>query len=309
MTSRLRSAWHALVLAALAALIAGCTGTATPPPTSSPPGAPLSEAAAKLALFDRFGPLVYCDPDEFPVARVDQASAALAHLAEMQADPIWPLLARRVGFSVSQPPGGDQLLAAYSAWKMARALVLTPSSDGWSFDARFAGTGSDATQSGRIAHVAGTINTAGIIQVTAEEASAPPPCPICLARGTTIATPAGEVAVETLRPGDPVWTVDGRGRRIAGVVVEVGSMPVPPGHQVVKLVLGDGRIVRVSPGHPLPDGRAVGSLRAGDGYDGSVVLSAERVAYDGGRTFDLLPSGPTGVYWANGIELGSTLFR
>jgi hypothetical protein len=308
MTTRIRSVSHVLVLATLAALIVGCTGSASPPP-SPPPAAPLSEPAAKLALFDRFGLLVYCDPDEYPVARVDQASAALAHLAEMQADPVWPLLARRLGFSDSQPPGGDQLLAAYTEWKMVRALVLTPAPDGWTFDARFGGTGADATQTGKIVHVAGAIGTGGAIEVTAEEASGPPPCPICLARGTSISTPAGDVAVEALRPGDPVWTLDRAGRRIAGVVTQIGSMPVPAGHQVVRLVLVDGRVALVSPGHPLPDGRPVGGLTRGDSYDGSIVASVDRIAYDGGRTFDLLPSGPTGVYWANGIELGSTLFR
>jgi hypothetical protein len=38
-------------------------------------------------------------------------------------------------------------------------------------------------------------------------------------------------------------------------------------------------------------------------------MSADRMPYDGGQTFDLLPAGGTGIYWANGIELGSTLFR
>lgn len=308
MTTRLRLASHALVLSALAALVFGCAGAASPSPSPSP-AAPLTEAAAKLALFDRFGPLVFCDPDEYPVARVDQATAAREHVAEMQADPVWPLLARRLGFSATVAPKGDQLLGAYSAWKMARALVLTPTTDGWTFDATFAGTGSDANLAGRVTHVAGGIGPEGAIRVTTQEASGPPPCPICLARGTTIATPRGEIRVEMLRPGDPVWTLDRLGRRVAGVVVRIGSMPVPAGHEVVRLALADGRAVLVSPGHPLPDGRPVADLRAGDDYDGSVVASVERLAYDGGRTYDLLPSGPNGIYWANGIELGSTLFR
>ena len=63
----------------------------------------------------------------------------------------------------------------------------------------------------------------------------------------------------------------------------------------------------VSPGHPPADGRLVGELVAGDGYDGARVLSAERVAYAGGATFDILPAGATGTYWANGVLLGSTL--
>jgi hypothetical protein len=41
--------------------------------------------------------------------------------------------------------------------------------------------------------------------------------------------------------------------------------------------------------------------------DGGRVVSAERVAYTGGATFDVLPAGTTGAYWANGVLLGSTL--
>jgi hypothetical protein len=113
--------------------------------------------------------------------------------------------------------------------------------------------------------------------------------------------------VEGLREGDPVWTIDASGRRVAGIVEEVGSTEVPRSHRVVHLVLDDGREAWVSPGHPLPDGRAVGSLRPDDLIDGARVLSADLVDYTGGRTFDLLPSGPTGAYWAGGILLGSTL--
>jgi hypothetical protein len=42
-------------------------------------------------------------------------------------------------------------------------------------------------------------------------------------------------------------------------------------------------------------------------FDGSTVVSARRIAYRGGFTYDLLPSGPTGTYFANGVLLGSTL--
>ena len=157
--------------------------------------------------------------------------------------------------------------------------------------------------------VVGSITANGTIRIDTQEPSGPPPCPICLARGTKIATPGGEVAVEAIEAGDPVWTLDRLGRRILASVVQIGSMPVPAGHEVVHLVLADGRTVLVSPGHPLPDGRPVAALREGDAYDGSVVTSADRVPYDGGRTFDILPSGGTGIYWANGIEFGSTLFR
>jgi hypothetical protein len=74
-------------------------------------------------------------------------------------------------------------------------------------------------------------------------------------------------------------------------------------------VLGDGRELFASPGHPLADGRLLGSITPGDVVDGGVVLRAGRVPYGSGTTFDLLPSGPTGVYWADGIPLASTLGR
>jgi hypothetical protein len=72
-------------------------------------------------------------------------------------------------------------------------------------------------------------------------------------------------------------------------------------------VLADGRELLVSPGHRTADGRPVGALRAGDDVDGSTVTRWELVSYAGGRTYDLLPAGATGHYWANGILLSSTL--
>jgi len=114
------------------------------------------------------------------------------------------------------------------------------------------------------------------------------------------------VAVEELKVGDIVWTIDA-GARVAVPLAEVGSTPVPSTHRVVELRLSDGRAVDVSPGHPTADGRSVGDVRAGDAYDGAVVLSAELIPYAGRATFDVLPAGATGMYWANGVLLGSTL--
>jgi hypothetical protein len=37
------------------------------------------------------------------------------------------------------------------------------------------------------------------------------------------------------------------------------------------------------------------------------VVFLEDVPYEGSATYDLLPSGDTGLYWADGILLGSTL--
>jgi len=73
------------------------------------------------------------------------------------------------------------------------------------------------------------------------------------------------------------------------------------------LVLADGRELWGSPGHPLADGRPVGQLRPGNLLDGVKILSTSRVLYGQPATYDLLPAGPTGMYWANGILMSSTL--
>ena len=186
---------------------------------------------------------------------------------------------------------------------MLRALLLTDVDGRSGFDYIAAdGSGGETGW-----HVVGTIDAGGTIAVARRDPSGPPPCPICLARGTRIATPNGERPVEDLRPGMTVWTTDEAGIRVAGRVMAVGSTPVPRTHQVVHLVLSDGRTVDVSPGHPLPDGRRLGDLRPGDPVDGATVISAVLEAYDGGATFDVLPSGPTGTYRANDILLASTL--
>jgi hypothetical protein len=135
------------------------------------------------------------------------------------------------------------------------------------------------------------------------------PEPICLSGDARIATPAGEVAARDVTEGMLVWTLDKAGSRIAAPVRQVASTPAPAGHVMSRVVLEDGREVSASPGHPTC-GRAahLGDLRAGGSLDGALVRTAERVAYTGEATFDLLPAGDTGCYWANGVLLGSTLF-
>ncbi len=133
------------------------------------------------------------------------------------------------------------------------------------------------------------------------------PCPICLAANTLIDTPSGLVLVEDLQVGMPVWTMDSSGVRMVGVVMKTSRVPAPPAHEMVHLILNDSRELFASFGHPIIDGRIVGDLAAGDLYDGASVASAKRVPYGNSATYDILPSGDTGFYWANGILLGSTL--
>ncbi len=135
------------------------------------------------------------------------------------------------------------------------------------------------------------------------------PCPICLAQGTLIATPSGENPIESLKPGDLVWTTDVFGKRISAPIIAIAKTPVPLTHQVVDVKLADGRELLASEGHPTSDGRFIGNLVKGDLLDGSRILSADRITYYHGHTYDILPFGNTGNYWANNILIGSTLIK
>jgi hypothetical protein len=265
---------------------------------------PIDQPALRYRLVDQLGRPLLCDPDFYPVARADEAVLAHLHLAAIRADaPTYAAIVAHLGIDPLAAPTAAQVLAIYRDWKMLRALILTNAESRFAFDYIAATDASGASGF----HVVGTIDASGAIAVEQRVSSGPPPCPICLARGTRIATPDGEHRVEDLRVGMAVWTTDAAGRRVAGVVIEVGSTPVPATHEVVHLVLSDGRTVGVSPGHRLADGRRVGDLQRGDPVDRATVVSAVLEAYDGGATFDLLPSGPSRTYWANDILLASTL--
>jgi hypothetical protein len=143
--------------------------------------------------------------------------------------------------------------------------------------------------------------------LTDAEAAKPRMCPICLAADTKIATPDGDKPVTDLKAGMQVWTLSADGSRVSAPIVNIGNTPTSAGQSIVNLTLEDRRNVSVSSGHPLIEGGTVADLKAGDPYDGSTVRSIESVPYESEATYDLLPEGATGAYWANGILLRSTL--
>src|SRR6266550_4550676 len=278
----------------------------TPAPSLTPSPAPggLTQAQLKYRLIDQFGRLLFCDPDYYPVARADEQALAHQRLPDIQKDaPTFSAILSHLGIAPAATYTSDEELAIYRDWKMLNALRLETVSAGFHFVAIF--SSAPNTQQGN--RVDGTIDQRGNVTIASRTPSGQPPCPICLARGTRIATPSGDVAVEDLRLGDLVWTLDESGGRVAAALVSVGSTPVPSTQRVVRLVLSDGRAVDVSPGHPTADGRKVGDFVGGDRYDGAVVVSSELIPYAGGATFDVLPAGATGTYWANGVLLGSTI--
>ena len=128
----------------------------------------------------------------------------------------------------------------------------------------------------------------------------------CLSSNTLISTPNGEINVKNLKEGLLVWTQDENGNKVSAPIVQLRKLPVSQ-HQVVHLVLTDGREVWVSPSHPDVNGSNIGDIQVGDDYDNSVVVKADLVDYQYSHTYDLLPAGATGHYWANDVLMGSTL--
>jgi Hint domain-containing protein len=133
-------------------------------------------------------------------------------------------------------------------------------------------------------------------------------CPLkCLPPATRIRTPHGDVAVDELRIGDLVLTEDAQGRAVAMPLVAVHANPRSGPHALAVVELADGRVVHGSPEHPTATGATLGALVTGDLLDGARVIAVRREPFTGAATWDVLPAGPTGTYWADGVLLGSTL--
>ncbi len=201
-----------LAVATLVAFASGCAfpGTgATPSPTAGPT---LTTAELRYRLIDAFGPPWFCDPDEFPVARFDEQARAIERFGEMQSDreafdAILAHLAIQPGTDVSD----EQKLAIYRAWKALNAIVVDPA-DGDTYRFDYLNQPAPNESVGR--RTTGTIDAQGTITIEQQDPAGQPPCPICLARGTAIATPDGDLAVEDVRVGMRVWSFDATGRRV-----------------------------------------------------------------------------------------------
>lgn len=177
---------------------------------------------------------------------------------------------------------------------------MTEVSGGYEFELQIGVPGGEPDQS-----VTGLISTAGQIRERSRVAR-PGGCPICLPAGTRIATPGGRVPVEQIAPGDVVWTVDVAGSRVAAPVAQVVRRGTAGPHLLLRLSLADGRVLVAAGAHPAVDGMYLRQLRRGQTYDSAMIVSVGWVPSGVPATFDILPAGPTGTYWADGIPVGST---
>jgi len=282
--------------------IAGCLapGGGGPPPT---PNVSYSPAQLKYLLLDHYGEdqFFYCDPDYYPIGRGDEAERAVTLFPGIQneTDVFSAIIARK---GLQPPYSNETKLVIYREYKKLRAIPLTPAKgDTYTFSLQIGTRGE-----GR--RVSGIIRSDGVIFESQSE-QAVLTCPICLSGDTRIDTPAGLVHVKEIRAGMLVWTPASDGTRRAGPVLKAVKVQVPSPHQIVHLHLSDGRELYASAGHPTTDGRPLGTLAVGDRLDGAWVMSADPETTKEECTYDILPAGETGGYWANGIPLRSTLVQ
>jgi hypothetical protein len=275
----------------LLAIFAIACGSALPGGGSS---SLLPLAELKYRVIEKVGAPYVCGPPvafagydqqqaaaDFPTIKADtetyQAILAHAHVSGDETSPAYQV-------------------AVWQEWRKLQATRLTANSHG----------GYDFVVRTATATVTGSVDGSGNVTV-ASTTPGRPNCPICLAAATLIATPAGPVRVSDLQLGGLVWTAGLDGTRQEATIKGLGSVAFPLGHDAVRLELSDGRSVTASAGHPTADGRTLGALRAGDRLDGATIVVTEVVRLTDGATYDLLPSGPTASYWADGVLLGSTL--
>lgn len=271
--------------------------------TQADPTTPVGAPDLKYKLIEQFGAPFFCDLDKWPVARPEEPRAKEWLSQADLSDPEFKAMSSHLNL---QKPADhlqeSEILSLYREHKMLQSVTVEGSGNNFTFAIR---TGKAGEQGEAIS---GTISAGGVISVQHRE-TLWNTCPKCLSYGTRIDTPQGEVSVQDLRPGMPIWSVDKDGTRIAVVVASVIRVPVPLDHEVVRVRLDNGRLLIASPAHPLADGRLIGQLQSGDEIPGNQILGAERTRYTAGYTYDVLPAGPTGYYWAEGVLLATTISR
>lgn len=127
----------------------------------------------------------------------------------------------------------------------------------------------------------------------------------CAHPDTPIATPSGEVPISDLRIGDLVYSIDEHGIVVVPLI-RVNRTEVT-NHTVLSVQLSNGRELLISADHPLGDGRLLSELRIGETLHGANIASLREVAYGEPSTYDILPATSSGIYFAAGLPIGSTL--
>ena len=297
-----------LSLAIVAAACAVKTPGVTPPSSlsstttsTSAVSTVLNQYQAAYRLHTAYPDYFWCDPDFYPVARegAEQANAN-SQFSSLQGNRSeFAAILGQLNLPLKPAYSDSEKLSIYREYKkISQAVSLTPEGGNYIFTLRV------GKNQGQTLH--GTISGAGGISGLTAETSFNT-CPICLSAGTLIDTPQGMTAVEAIQAGRLVWTQDRKGRRVSARVLKISHTSVPSDFQILRISLEDGRMLEASPGHPSAEMKALSEYRVGDILSGGRINMIEPQIYNKGATYDLLPGGDSGLYWANGVLLKSTL--
>jgi hypothetical protein len=261
------------------------------------PFVPRSVADLKFSVIDNVGEPLVCTGWGMPNAPFNPYGEYPHIFSDV---PTYSAIIRREHLPPT-PLTNDQVVAVYRDWLKLNVVRLEP--DGTAYDFHmFPGS----TSSGLRNEIVGKVDLLGRVY-DVRQGPAMGACPICLAVDSVISTPNGPVAVSKIEVGMSVWSASPDGRPVLAVVLERTSRLAAPSSELIHLILADGRQLTASAPHEIADGRRLGSLRVGDQIDGVAITATEVVDASLRRTYDLLPSGETGEYWADGILMRSTL--
>jgi len=262
------------------------------------PFVPRTSADLKFSVIDEVGEPLVCTGWGMPNPRFNPYGEYPRIVADV---PTYLAILRREHLPPT-PLTNDQIVAVYRDWLKVNAVRLDWRGGYYDF-AMFPGP---SPSEGLRQEMVGKVDLFGRVY-DVHQGEGLGACPICLTGNSPIATPTGPVAVSRIEVGMHVWSASPAGLRIDAVVVKTASRLDAPGSEVLHVALADGREITASPPHRIADGRAIGGLRVGDRIDGVSITRIDVVDDSLGRTYDLLPSGPTGEYWVDGILVQTTL--
>jgi hypothetical protein len=261
------------------------------------PFMPRSVADLKFSVIDNAGEPLVCTGWGIPNERFNPYGKYPQIASDL---PTYSAIIRREHLPPT-PVTNDQIVAVYRDWLKLNAVRLEWHGTTYDFHL-FPGP----TSSGLRYEIVGRVDLSGHVS-DVRQGQAMGACPICLDADSAISTPTGPVAVSKIEVGMRVWSVSQNGDPIVALVLKTTSRLAAPGSELVHLALADGRQLTASAPHQIADGRSLGSLRVGDEIQGVAIIATEVVGAGFGHTYDLLPSGDTGEYWANGVLMRSTL--
>ncbi len=216
------------VAAVVVALLSSCSAQSV---TTTVPVS-YSQYQLEYRLISNFDNIFWNDPDFYPIAREgqEQASALQQFIGIRGNDVAFSAILEHLGLDRKDSYTSEEKLLVYRQHKLLTlAIQMTPLSGGmYRFVLRVG--------EGQGERVEGTITVAGKITVEKREPSFNTH-PICLAKGTLIDTPLGELPVEAIRAGMTVWTLEPGGKRLAAPVLKTTATLVPASFRVVFIAL------------------------------------------------------------------------